>query len=367
MLTAEQQILGSLAIRGEPDAARLGELLPRARAQALVDLAEAEGVDGLLYANLRRVNVSDDFPADQWNRLQGRYRRTAALNLTRQRDLAELLEAGEQTGVSPLVLKGMALLDSLYPDIGLRPMFDIDLWVDPRQLEALTRTLESLGYRSAPYYPDTYRRASTSIDIHTHLLGAERIQSRTSILAKGQEPFFEHQRALLISGASASQLGRVEEVMYLILHLLKHNAERLLWLLEIDALLEGWSEADWSALRSLALDSGQEKSLIQVGFLADLLLEDRAAPGIARLAAPTRLGRLERRALARRASKGSLPIWAPLLFFSSQRGIGARFASIFESLFPRPEILRQIFEDSETRIWRLYFRRFGQLVERVLR
>ena len=168
MLSAEQRLLGSLAIRRVGSAETLGELVARVAPQRLVTFARREGLDCLLYAKLKRDRLLDGLPPDLVDDLEERYRRTAS------------------AGIRILVLKGMALLDDLYPDPGLRPTGDVDVWVARENLDALIAVLTAVGYAPEPFYPDTYRRGNTIVDIHTHLLGAGRVQTREGIFAAGQ-------------------------------------------------------------------------------------------------------------------------------------------------------------------------------------
>jgi len=260
----------------------------------------------------------------------------------------------------------MALLDTLYEDPGLRPTGDVDLWVGADDLAALVATLREAGYAEEPFYPDTYRRGPTTVDIHTHLLGAERVRSRELIFAAGQEAMFADPRPTAY-GPAAGRLGRPQEIFLLGLHLLKHNADRLLWLVEMNELVAAFADDEWGQLLSLARDMRQDDSIRQVAFLADLLLEDTTAPRYTELAQQGGLGRTQTTTLTRRATRGALPLWGPLVFFSSQSSLGSRAVSAFETLFPRPATLRQIFRDTRTSLWRLYVRRFGQLVGWVIR
>src|SRR5688572_23672226 len=75
-------------------------------------------------------------------------------------DLAARLESAEQVEAAlrildacrgrlapPLLLKGMALAASVYPEPHLRPMRDVDLLVDAADVPALTALLSELGFR----------------------------------------------------------------------------------------------------------------------------------------------------------------------------------------------------------------------------
>jgi hypothetical protein len=72
----------------------------------------------------------------------------------------------------------------------------------------------------------------------------------------------------------------------------------------------------------------------------------------------TALGRY----LLRRRKRGPLPKWSSLELLSA----GSRIRQLefaFESMFPRPEILRQVFTDrADLRDWQLYGLRIRQLL-----
>lgn len=368
MLSAEQRLLGSLTIRRGGPTESIAEIFARARVEPrrLVALARREGLDCLLYATLKRDHLLDGLTPDLVEELAERYRRTAALNMRRARDLEKLAEPLARDGIRVLVLKGMALLDEFYRDPGLRPTGDVDLWVAEDDLVALTATLTTAGYVQEPFYPDMYLRGSTTIDIHTHLLGAERVHARKRIFAAGQRRMLDGTEPTGY-GATTRKLGMPQDLLFLGLHLLKHNAERLLWLIEINELVRECTNGEWARFLELSEEMSQVASIGHVAYLANLLLPDTVAPRYRELARCGAVDRFHATVLRRRATHGALPVWGPLLFFSSQRGAWERCASVIETLFPRPEIIRQIFRDTQTSLWRLYVRRFGQLVASVLR
>jgi hypothetical protein len=78
------------------------------------------------------------------------------------------------------------------------------------------------------------------------------------------------------------------------------------------------------------------------------------------------MNRLERKILENRLNGRPLPVWSPMLLFTSGKGFYKKAAFIFESLFPRPEILRQVFAKSPNlKMWQLYLKRAVQLVGHV--
>jgi len=76
---------------------------------------------------------------------------------------------------------------------------------------------------------------------------------------------------------------------------------------------------------------------------------------------------LEKKILNMRGKKGALPEWAPLIFFSGEKDLKKQTMFIFETLFPRPEILRQGFKNfPNLKVWQLYIMRVFHLAGRTI-
>jgi hypothetical protein len=90
--------------------------------------------------------------------------------------LAEALKALNQEEITPVLLKGSALLVSSYPRrTGARLISDLDLMVSPKEAEAASNCLRKLGYRvhyqapddAAKWYADLERPGDAGmIDLH---------------------------------------------------------------------------------------------------------------------------------------------------------------------------------------------------------
>lgn len=76
----------------------------------------------------------------------GTRRSVLASNLHRLNRLDALRIALERRGIDVLYLKGAAFLDTLYPDLGARPMTDVDVLVRASDLDAAELTLLEEGY-----------------------------------------------------------------------------------------------------------------------------------------------------------------------------------------------------------------------------
>jgi hypothetical protein len=126
----------------------------------------------LVWSNLQRHGVNVDG-------LEDRYRATRAANGMRLAQAAEVLRRLHAAGVPTVVLKGTALLISAYPDMGLRPMSDVDVLVPLGRITEASRSLQEQGWR--PHSPVTpamvrlthaapFSRAQhVSVDLHWHV------------------------------------------------------------------------------------------------------------------------------------------------------------------------------------------------------
>ena len=332
----------------------------------LIDRADREGLTCLFYKNLEKSGLLEIFGPEQRERLQTSYYQTAGINLKLIHDLKEVLALSSRENIRVVLLQGMDLLQQVYEDIGLRPMTDIDLWVLQKDYAGLIAILASQGYQRDPIYPNTFRKGSTTFDLHTHILWADRIEARKLLLNKGEEEIYQHTRRIDLEGQEALCLSSYDQVLYLFLHALKHHMNRLIWLVDIKGILEHWNRSDWEALMNRAKELGQEKTLSYLFFILVRLFEFQLTPQAQQLMAKKRLHLLEKKVLRERIRGDSLPLWAPVFLFSSEKGLRKRFSFIVESIFPKPEIMRQMFADSSDRkIWQLYFMRVLEFIRRI--
>lgn len=333
-------------------------------ADLLVNMALKEGMAGILYKNLLKSGIFEFLDNGLQEKIQSQYYRTLYINLKLNHALKIILSQLNQNGVEMVLLQGIDLLQGIYDDIGLRPLSDIDLWVPAKNYRKLIPILINLGYRPDPLYPNTFRKGPTVLDLHTHILWADRIQARQHLLSKDQNYIYQNTRLLEIDGLKARCLGRYDRIIYLGLHMLKHNAERLIWLVDIYRLTADFDSSNWEALLVRAKELGQTKCIAYIAFLIENLLGHQ-------LPEPTRLllrnlNTVEKKILRQRIKKGSLPEWSTLFLLSPGKGLKKRFTFIAETLYPRPDILRQVFSDTpalNTR--RLYTKRTRQLIGMV--
>jgi hypothetical protein len=356
-VTAEDKIILWVAASGDPESgvpAWLPERMGAEESTRLVDAAVREGVAGLLYQRLKKSGRLQALADPVHGRLESIYYLTIQTNM---RFFAALKEIAGQ-GVPFVLMQGVALLTDTYPDPGLRPLSDIDLWVLPRNRDRLLTVLARLGFEENPLVPGVLRRGAVLVDVHTHLDWAERIQATRFLFALDPEEIQRSCRRVTWDGLDLLCLGGHDQVIYLMVHAVKHNLERLIWLADIQRLTAAWQASDWVGLRQRARQLGQARVPALLAYLRQELF-GMPTPAVATAGLTLSAGQ---RYLLRMRRRGPLPMWSSLaLLAAGNRVRQLEFA--LESMFPRPEILRQVFADRlDLSDWQLYGLRVRQLL-----
>jgi len=102
-------------------------------------------------------------PAGFTNNLRTAYRNHATLNASLFFDVLKVLKSLADQQLPVIALKGLALAKSIYGDIALRPMSDIDLLLKEKDLVSAGRILLGLGYQQS--FPDW----ESSVKAYHHL------------------------------------------------------------------------------------------------------------------------------------------------------------------------------------------------------
>jgi hypothetical protein len=322
-------------------------------AERLVAAAVREGLAGLLFAQARAGGWHRRLPERALRRLESIYYLTVQTNLRRLAELREIAAAG----VPFVLMQGASLLVATYPDPGLRPLSDLDIWVPPADHARLAAVLRGLGFEENPLVPGVFRRGDTLVDVHTGLHWEERIRSSRFLFAGDPEAVHRRCVAREWEGTVVRCLDPLDQAVYLAVHAIKHNLERLVWLVDLNRLTAGWQAADWEAFRDRARDLGQGRLVAILAYLRQTLF-GLETPGEA--AGGLQLDPLSAY-LLRQRRRGPLPKWSSLALLST--GSAARqIRFAFESTFPRPEVLQQVIPRSTTMsAGRLYGLRFKQM------
>ncbi|NJP05664.1 MAG: nucleotidyltransferase family protein [Chloroflexaceae bacterium] len=241
----------------------------------LVRAAKGHGLLPLLYHRLQRAGNLSLLPSHLQLILRTGYYHTASRNTLLYRDLHDLLSAWSYTSIPPPVLiKGVVLAQTGYPQIALRPMNDIDLLVPSEHVLAALRVMQSINYRlflvSHHLVLGSTHPPRTHVDLHWSLFYRD---------TQGDPPplawFWQQVQPFTLSAASshastchAQQLSTTAHVLYLIAHLgIQHEGRhaRLLWFYDLHLLLSQQQHPiDWDALLDRAATWGWSAMLADI-------------------------------------------------------------------------------------------------------
>ncbi|HEY3132686.1 MAG TPA: nucleotidyltransferase family protein [Acidobacteriota bacterium] len=156
--------------------------------------------------------------------LQEQYRAQTLQSALDERQIERLFNLLRRAGVEPLLIKGWALA-RLYPESGLRPCGDVDLYVEADQLASARAALNSSEGKQ--YSADLHQELQELDD-----RAIDDLYARSQIVRLGQTD---------VRILSAEDLLRLQCI-----HFLRHGAWRPLWLCDIAAALEARpANFDW--------------------------------------------------------------------------------------------------------------------------
>ena len=209
----------------------------------------------------RTVGDLGIFPPRLADALSQSYRFNTLRNMLLLRELALILRRLDRARVPVIVLKGAALAETVYGNVSLRPMGDVDLLVQRRDQETACRAILELGYSlgRVETHPGAlaehenemvlYKasRVGVSVDLHWSLFDSPYYQGGIAM-----DWFWETAQPASIGGVAARVLGPEALIIHLCGHLaLHHGAAGLLWWHDIAEVLAFHRDRiEWSELSS---------------------------------------------------------------------------------------------------------------------
>lgn len=333
--------------------------------ESLRALAEMEGVSGLLYHHLKTLDLLDGLPQSLIASIQKTYLRTKQHTLAIAAEAKALSARLDEAGIPVVALQGLSLL-SVYADPGLRELGDADLMVKPGHKQTLKMSLWEAGYRMASFaYSDLFYKDGIWFDIHTHILNLDRIQNRRYLFPEDLTPMWE--RAIPFSDQSDGLLllDPYDNFIALAAHALKHSYSRLIWLSDLhESLLKLATKPNsWELMVDRARFWQQEKVVLYALILMERTFDLKVPLWVKSELGIHRLNILEKHLLRlklRGFSSGELCI---ALWLCNIKGVGRKLKFMRETVFPREEIMAQIFpRSSRATKGSVYARRIAQSI-----
>jgi len=207
--------------------------------------AGREGLLPLVFENLRKDPGAVPGPVLETLRLA--FMKNLARTTQVYRDLEPFLESVRRAGLRAALIKGGRLALDAYPDIALRPFWDVDFIVHPADWAGLRELLSGLGFVEASGAPSGsldwtfspyFRKGPLFLEFHSNPLGLHFPNT------DGDGIWYSAGR-LRVRGTEAMILPAENELCYLCVHAQQHSYQRLIWLADI-VRLAGREGLDWN-------------------------------------------------------------------------------------------------------------------------
>lgn len=334
-----------------------------------------EGTTGLVYKTMKRLGndyLSKISCADAFSRI---YSETVFANTMMFEEFERVLDILEKYQIPVILLRGYAMIHTIYKDPGLRPCDDIDILVKKENLSIVNDLLIQLGFYSPPSYPLLYLKNDLMIDVHLDLAGLSRIQSRRFGFKEEAALWWENCRNFPVPASNrtctttASSYKHVfilnthDFIITSAIHLLKHSFRRLIWFIDIKEMVEYEKPVfDWSRfLDRIKFLEVQKPVYYPLTYIQTLYHGDVPQPAIEELGKG--LNTFEKVITRLLLKNKKVYRWGDIVFLFSIKNPRERLRYLIETYFPRREVMSQIFGISHSAlIYFSYVIRFWQVI-----
>jgi hypothetical protein len=216
-----------------------------------------EDISSLVYWNLRRIEEGKKLPETVMAQLKKKYLETVGQNMLYSYELGRILKTFKDAGIATICLKGAFLAESIYQNIGLRSLSDIDLLIRDTDLQMTKTVLPQLRYQPVDVYPTEWHeqwwtllcknqqivyvnmKKKVFLEINWH------IQSLSSPFEINIDTFWKNAQPVTIADVEALAFAPEDLLQHLCVHLYKHGiqgATRLKWYCDIAEVIEFYGE-----------------------------------------------------------------------------------------------------------------------------
>jgi len=208
----------------------------------------------LIYHNFKKLSLESFIPPPIKESLERYFLSNTGYNIISLENLARVLKILNGNKIPVIVLKGAALCETVYPHLGARSFCDLDIMVQPKDLQMVKRELERLDYSFPPtaaqHHLVTCPSSNHSLPLEVHWdLVNETSPFQKYAFKLSMERFWEEAIPLKIRGTDALSLSLEHQLIYLAVHMLKEGYANRKWLVDIYLLLKSFKgKINWDKL-----------------------------------------------------------------------------------------------------------------------
>lgn len=190
----------------------------------------------------------------------------------RMRELVRIGRALDAAGIRHLFIKGIALSVQLHADPLVRGGRDIDVMIERSRLRDAEQILRDLDYElpihATPADPDVTEPAKESGWVHreSRMLVElhDRLCDNHALLPWDFATLWAERETVTIGGMAVPTMARRRLPVYLAVHGIRHGWQRMLWLVDLAAVLD--TSETWDVALDDAAAQGLEGMMLHVGW-----------------------------------------------------------------------------------------------------
>jgi Uncharacterised nucleotidyltransferase len=217
---------------GRDECRHLRQALSAVEWEGLLAWVGRQALAPLLYDQLQRLDLIEALPPSITTTLQRQYYANAVRNDLLYRELHGALHALQDAGITPIILKGAALAETVYAQRALRPMSDTDILVRPEAIGRAEAILTDFGYMrygspqtvaqaQADHYHIVLTKPSPAFEWHLELHWHLDRPGRS--FAIDLDGLWARAQPARIAGTHALMLAPEDLLLHLCLHTCKHQ------------------------------------------------------------------------------------------------------------------------------------------------
>ncbi|MDD2752267.1 MAG: nucleotidyltransferase family protein [Candidatus Omnitrophica bacterium] len=252
--------------------------------------ANAQKLTPLLYANLNKCGLLDSLPQEIAMSFRQIYLANLQRNLVIEKEILRIVELASSQGIRIILLKGLALIYTLYKDYALRIMVDADMFIQKEDFLSLKDIFLQLGYKANEeaiknyaqkdeyelmFSKKAFKEQFIYIDLHWRLL-----PSRPYLLQLPKA--WERAEKIALPGHEVFSLSDEDNFLYLTLHLRRHVRDLTLnSIVDIAEYLKVKGQAlDWDYIEDNARSNHFFSSIFFVLYLCRELFATEVSPEV---------------------------------------------------------------------------------------
>lgn len=322
--------------------------------ESLTEKARMAWLAPLLYSSLKAAGREAELPAEVLKKLRGDFMLSSFHSMRAERALVPVFADCAAEGIPVILLKGICLATTVYGNAALRPMTDVDILVEGKNIPRAHALLEKNGYLSpagkegmmAQHLPQYFSKSGPAIELHFTIMDPA--------THPGLDVAQLFARAVPVGfGSSTALVMAIEDT---VLHLCEHLAGHHLFangrrgLVDIARTIGSAGDSfDWEAFMARAqlwsADRACALAIILCVKYAGLTIPGRVGDWIMSL--PGIQGQI---AVAEDALFGKPPVMPfNLIRLSASGSLAGKLRFLAGILFPSPETMRNIMAGGSTK------------------